>query len=320
MGVVERFLPVLAIGILFSLFLSVNGQSISAGRPSLDEVISRAAVQREKYIAEFKNLLSQESKTIEFYDKKGSVKKTRSIISTFIVYQLSRDERSVAEYRSVLSVDGKNIADADKRAEDFFERIAKVDSSAKELEKLEDEGSRFDEEISINGFTLFQAAALAENIRSSMTFRLEREDIISGSPVYVITYSQGKPSPYIVNSAKRSPGDGKLTLVYDTGNDEKDEALRLNGEFWIDAASFQVRREKRILTVLPIEWTVPVVLAETVFEYENSDFGILIPKAIEHSTLDIKKKERISSIDSKITFRYSKFTRPEVDVKSSEIK
>lgn len=320
MGGVTRFFPVLTIPILFSLCLSVSGQAISSGRLSLEEVILKAAEQRAKYIAEFKNLLSQEGKTIEFYDKKGSVKKTRSIISTFIVYQLSRDDRSVAEYRSVLSVDGKNISDADKRAEDFFERIAKVDSSSKELEKLEDEGSRFDEEISVNGFTLFQAAALAENIRSSMTFRLERDDMLAGNAVYVITYSQTKSSPYILNGGQRGAGDGKLTLIYDTGMDEKDAALSLNGEFWIDTATFQVRREKRNLAVLPFGWSVPVVLAETVFDYENSDFGILIPKAIEHTTLDIRKKERVSVKESKITFKYSKFTRPEVEVKSSEIK
>lgn len=320
MGGVARFFPVLTIPFLFSLCLSVSGQAVSSGRLSLEEVILKAAEQRVKYIAEFKNLLSQESKSMEFYDKKGSVKKTRSIISTFIVYQLSRDDRSVAEYRSVLSVDGKNISDADKRAEDFFERIAKVDSSSKELEKLEDEGSRFDEQISVNGFTLFQAAALAENIRSSMTFRMEREDILSGNAVYVITYSQSKPSPYIINGGPRGAGDGKLTLIYDTGMDEKDAAFRLNGEFWIDAATFQVRREKRNLAVLPFGWNVPVVLAETVFEYENSDFGILIPKVIEHTTLDIRKKERTSLKESKITFSYSKFTKPEVEVKSSEIK
>ncbi|MEO7673970.1 MAG: hypothetical protein ABIU09_07820 [Pyrinomonadaceae bacterium] len=313
------FSMVIALWVLFALFTDTRGQD-GARAVTLDQTIVKAAEQRVKYITEFKNLLSQESKTIAIFDKKGSVKKTRTIVSTFIVYQLSRDEKSIAEYRNVVTVDGRKIEDADKRAEDFFERITKLDSSLKELEKLEGEGSRFDEEISINGFTLYQAAPLADNIRPSITFRFEREDVVSGSAVYVISYVQSKQSPYIISRGQRPTGDGNLTLRYDTGMDENDAAIRLNGELWIDKVSFQVRREKRNLTVLPEGWSSPVVLAETVLNYENSDFGILIPKLIEHTTFDIKKKEKTSAKESKITFVYDKFTKPDVEVKSSEVK
>lgn len=295
-----------------------HGQSVE--RMSIDQVIAGAAEQRRLYINEFRNLLSQETKTFEIYDKKGFIKKRRSVISTFIVYQLSKNDQAIAEYRSVLSVDGKNVEDADKRAENFFERISTAESSNKELERLENEGSRYDQNISVNGFTLFQAAPLAENIRSSMEFRLLREDVISGNTVYVISYTQTRQSPYIITEKQPVVGDGKLTLIYETGVDDKAAAVRLNGEFWIDAATLQVRREIRNLTVLPEGWSTPVTAGATVFEYEASDFGILVPKRIEHTTFEIKKKERSALKDSKITFTYDKFTRPDVDVKSSEVK
>ena len=306
--------------VMLLFLLSMGGLAQTQGNASIDDIIARAAEQRKAYINEFKNLMSQETKTFEIFDKKGEVKKRRSVVSTFIVYQLSKDDRSIAEYRNVVSVDGKKLKDADKRAEDFFEQIAKVESSSKELEKLEREGSRFDEEISLNLFTLYQAAPLAENIRPSLAFRLQREDSVLGRRVYVVSYSQTKKSPYILTDGEREIGDGKLALKYETGLDDKAAAIRLNGEFWIDALTFQVQREKRTLTVLPEGWNAPVVIAETIFDYAGSDFGILIPKRIEHTQLDIRKKERISVKNSKITFEYDKFTRPDVEVKSSEVK
>ena len=319
MQVLARHLSILTVMMFFSFPAEGLAQNVG-GRISVDEIISKAAEQRNTYIGEFKNLLSQEKKSIETFNGKGEVKKKRSITSTFIVYQLSSDEKNIAEYRNVLFVDGKKIDDADKRAEDFFERIVRLDSSNKELEKLADEGSRFDHEISLNGFTLYQAAPLAENIRPALSFRLERKDSLSGSAVYVISYAQTKQSPYILTDGQQAATDGKLTLRYDTGLDDRSAVIRLNGEFWIDAATFQVRREKRRLSVLPNGIGAPVTLAETVFDYEKSDFGILIPKRIEHTTFDVRKKDWSSSKNSKITFEYENFTRPDVEVKSSDVK
>lgn len=316
-ALLERLL-FLAVTMLF--LLSIGGRGQITGRPSIDEIIINAAEQRKTYIGEFKNLLSQETKTFKIFDKKGEVKKRRSVVSIFIVYQLSKDDRSVAEYRNVVSVDGKKVEDSDKRAQDFFDDIAKVDSSKKELEKLDREGSRFDEEISLNLFTLYQAVPLAENIRPSLVFRLEREDLDAGNRVYVVSYSQVKNSPYVLIGGQQDIGDGKPALKYETGLDDKVAAIRLNGEFWIDAVTFQVRREQRTLSVLPEGWNATAVIAETIFNYQDSNFGILIPKKIEHTQFDIRKKERISVKDSKVTFEYAKFTKPDVEVKSSEVK
>src|SRR5688500_17805961 len=76
---------------------------------SLEAILNGSAERRETYINEFKNLLSEETKTFSIYDKKGAVKKTRTITSTFIVYQLSKNEKSIAEFRNVTAIDGKKV-------------------------------------------------------------------------------------------------------------------------------------------------------------------------------------------------------------------
>ncbi len=74
---------------LFVLVSSVTGQ---APPITIDEIISKADAQRRVYVDEFRNLLSEETKTIETFDKKGRAKKSRLVKSIFIVYQLSKDE------------------------------------------------------------------------------------------------------------------------------------------------------------------------------------------------------------------------------------
>jgi len=311
--------PLLIFVLMFLAGTTVRGQSSAI--VTLDEILNKAAEQRKAYIDEFKNLLSQETKTFEIYDKKGEVKKRRRVISTFIVYQLSKDDKSIAEYRNVVSVDGKRLDSTDKRAQDFFEQITKVESSKKELEKLDDEGSRFDEEISLNLFTLYQSVALAENLRPYFEFKIDGKETSAGGDVYVVSYQQVKESPYIITDAKKESSDGKLTLKYDVDlNGGRDVNARLRGKFWIDANTFQVWREERVLTLQPVNFPVPVVFAENTFEFNKSDFGILTPRKISYTQYQLDKKDSNARKEATVTFEYEKFTKPDVEVKSSEVK
>src|SRR5215210_4006162 len=71
-----------------------------APTPTLQEIIDKAEAQTRVYVETFKNLLSEERKTFEIYDKRGEVKKRRSVVSTFIVYPLSKDENQITEFRN----------------------------------------------------------------------------------------------------------------------------------------------------------------------------------------------------------------------------
>ncbi len=300
--------------ILFALSVSAQQTAPLAAA----EIVRRAAAQTPVYVEAFKNLLSEETKTFEVYGKDGDVKKRRVVRSTFIVYQLSKDTDKIVEYRNVNSVDGKRLNDADARAQEFFEKLVKVESSAKELDRIESESQRYDEELFISNLTLFQSVALAENLRHHFDFTLTGKDTIDGKEVYVVEYRQTKPSP---NISIGNTGEGKAGLNYVIDLDGlKDVNERLNGKFWIDSETFQVVREHRVLSIQPAGFETRVPVSENRFEFQKSEFGILTPKRISHLQYDIDKKKRASVKDVQIVFEYDKFTRPDVDVKSNDVK
>src|SRR5688572_21859948 len=206
----------MSIRVLFSfisiLFISFSIFAQQTTPPTVDEIVRRAAEQTPVYVEAFKNLLSEETKTFEIYDRDGNVRKRRVVGSTFIVYQLSKDEKRIVEYRNVTAVDGKPLSQIDARAEEFFEKLVKVESSAKELERIESESQRYDEELYISNLTLFQAVALGENVRKYFDFTLKGKENIDGKEVYVVEYRQSRASPSITIGA--TPGIGSA-LNYD---------------------------------------------------------------------------------------------------------
>jgi hypothetical protein len=288
---------------------------------SVNEILDKGVGQTRLYLETFKNLLSSETKTFEVYDKRGEVKKRRTVTSSFIVYQLSKGGGRIAEYRNVLAVDGKALDQTDNRAQDFFERVEKAESSGKELAAIEKESLRYDDPIQINGLTLFQSLPTAKNLRPLFEFTLEGRQIINGAEAYVISYRQTRGSPDItLNSDKDKPGD-RITLnmvVEIDGNPVLNERMR--GKFLIDASTFRLWREEREITVQPAGFDAPLVAVREDFDFQNSDFGILVPKKITHAHYRIKTKEKLAVKDVRVTLEYSKFTRPDVEVKGAEIK
>ncbi len=300
----------------FLLTIPVSAQQSTD--PATDEIVRRASAQLSVYVQTFKNLLSEETKTFEIYDRKGEVKKRRVVRSTFIVYQLSKDPDKITEYRSVHSVDGKKLGETDSRAQGFFEKLVRVESSAKELENITNESLRFDEEIYISNMTLFQSVALSESLRSSFEFKHTGSETIEGRRVYLIEYRQITTSP---NIAIDSRGDAKPGIKYDLGLDGlKNPNARLSGRLWIDAETFQIVREHRLLTVQPEGFETRVPVSENWFEFQKSAFGIMTPKRISHLQFDVDKKNRLSVKDVQVVFEYDRFTQPDVDVKASEVK
>jgi hypothetical protein len=287
-----------------------------APTPTLQEIIDKAEAQTRVYVETFKNLLSEERKTFEIYDKRGEIKKRRNVVSTFIVYPLSKDENQITEFRNVVAVDGKNLEKTDQRAQDFFEQIVKVESSKKELEKLQDESLRFDQDIYISGLTLFQSLVLSQDLRSFFEFNIEGKEQIAGTETYVVSYRQTKQSPYITINSEKERDGGKLTQNFDIQVDKKSDLNeRMRGKLWIDADTFQIRREQREVTIQPEGFVSPMVVIEDNFEFQKSDFGILTPKKITHLHYRVKLKDKAAVKEGKVIFEYEKFTKPDVEVK-----
>src|SRR5687767_16030278 len=65
------------------LLLTASTSAQELTNPATDEIVRRASAQLSVYVQTFKNLLSEETKTFEIYDRKGAVKKRRVVHSTF---------------------------------------------------------------------------------------------------------------------------------------------------------------------------------------------------------------------------------------------
>lgn len=293
--------------------ITIIGQNNDA--VSTEDLVGRAARRSQVYLETFKNLLSEETKTFEIYDKQGGVKKQRKVESTFLVYQLARGDGQVAEFRNVVAVDGKKLRNTDERAKDFFEKVVSSESSQKELDRIRDESSRYDEDFAINGLTLFQAIALNHDLRPAFTFTVIGTETISGIKTIVIAFEQtGSNRSITVN------GTGANNYDIEIDGEKSELNPRIRGKLWLDEETLNIRREVRERTIRPQGWDRSVVVAEDNFEYGDSEFGILTPKKIVHVQHVIKLKERSARKDAKVEFVYGRFTKPDVEVKSSEVK
>lgn len=289
---------------------AVRAQLVQEVTPQ--ELVSRARERTGVYLETFKNLLSEEKKTFEIYEKNGKVKKRKVVDSTFLVYQLTKDQGRIAEFRNVVSVDGKKVPDAEERTKDFFEKVVASDNSQKEYERIRDESSRFDEDFAISGLTLFQAIALSDDLRGRFKFTMSGRESIGGRNVYSILFEQIRPDPAITVNSPTASHNYDIEIE---GEASVELNARIRGQLWIDADTFNVRRELRERTIQPAGFPQPVVVAEDLLEYTDSTFGILTPHTLSHVQYRVRLKDGIATKDTKILFEYGKFTQPDVEVK-----
>ncbi len=290
--------------------------------PNLETILAEAEKQTSVYRGNFANLLAEEKRVFEKYDKKGSLKDTRVVESNFLVYQSAKNTNFISEYRNVTKVDGKTVGDNEKRAEDFFERVLKSTTADKELERVRDENSRYDKNLVINGITLNQAAVLAAHIRPAFDFKITGREQTEGREMFVIAYQQKSKSPYVL--INEDQGADKLFLGFDidTPGSVRELNALLRGQLWIDAATFEVWREKRELTVQPDGTAAPLTVIETDFAFQKSDAIGITPKKIVLTDYALKKKNNELSVqkETQATFEYTKFSKSDVNVKSGDTK
>lgn len=308
-----------------SAFAQITPQISPTPAPTpvnLETILTEAEKQTVRYKQNFSNLLAEEVKTFDDYNKDGSIDKSRRIESNFLVYQSIKNPGATVEYRNVTKVDGDAVGNVEKRAEDFFNDVLKSDSAEKELEKIQKESSRYDKNLDIKGLTLNQAPVLAEHIRPFLDFTLTGEETLEDRDVYVIDYVQKTKSPFIIFDDDRTKPD-KLYLIYflDLPKQFRKSEPFLSGRLWIDKEFFQVLGEQRNVMVRPQNGQKPFAVMETSFIYQYSDLGFLTPKKITLTDYNIRTKgdEFTVTIDNKATFEYTKFTQSDVEVKSGEI-
>jgi hypothetical protein len=283
--------------------------------PPLSKILEETLKQSENYRETFKNLLADELKTFEEFDKKGNSDKKSTVKSSFLVYQSGRNAKTTAELRNVLEVNGKLIPDSQKRGEEFLAELDKQTTLESELKKLEKESSKYDNSWTVYGLTLNEAVSLAPNLRPNFDFKLLGTENYQGNEVYVVSYQQTKITPNItVDNKNLSPDQFYLSFGLDLPGSLKKEGVFLRGKLWIDAKTFQIWREEQELTAQIAE---PLVILSTIFEYQTSDYGILVPKNIVLTVFNAKKdgNKYYTVKDTTIGFEYSKFRQTNVDVK-----
>lgn len=304
--------------VVFLLICAVFVPAQEENQPNLEKILKNAAEKTQNYREELKNFLAEETKTFEIYDKKGGLKKSSVVESNFIIFQSAKDPNVVNEYRDVYKVDGKAVSDNQARTNELLNQLARSNSAELELKKIQNESLRYDRSLTIYGLTLLQSPVLEDYIRPYFDFKLAGRDVVNNSEVYIVEYRQIKPSPYILINEQKS-ADNKLSLSFGfkLPKSLNNSNVFLHGKLWIDAKTFQLWREERELITRTAN---PVVILKTDFEYQPSEFGILVPKHISLVQYDIRKKDnQIYAVkDTEVDFAYSKFKKANSDVKIIE--
>ncbi len=289
-------------------------------QPDLKTILKNAEEKTQNYREEFKNLLADETKTFEIYDNKGNLKKSSVVESHFIIFQSAKDQNVTTEYRDVYKVDGENVGNSQTRANDLLNELAKSNSVETELKKIQKESLRYDKNLEIYGLTLLQSPVLEDYARPYFDFSLAGRDVIDDSEVYIVEYRQNKSSPYVLINENAS-ADGKLALEFDLDLPKSlnKSNVFLHGKLWIDAKTFQIRREERELTA---QTANPVIILKSNFEYQASDYDILVPKEISLINYKVRKNSKSKQFsavkDTKVDFSYSKFKKANSDVQIIE--
>lgn len=284
------------------------------GTANLETILTESEKQIAKYQEAFKNLIAVETKTTETYDGDGESKNQSTVESNFLVYQLANNSKITSELRNVTKVDGKPIPESQAKSDQFFAELSKEKTLESELQKIQKESTKYDKSVEALGLTLNEGIILSPNLRPYFDFALQGTADYEGNPVYVVSYQQTKKSPFVtLNGSDKLSNEPNLAFNFSLpGSLKKADAL-LRGKFWIDAQTYQIRREERELTV---QAGAPVVLMSNSFEYQPSEYEILVPKQISVATSIIKKKgdNYIANKDAKVTFDYSKFKKSDVEV------
>jgi hypothetical protein len=312
------FRPIFAVFIFILLSFAYGmAQNSAQTSPNLETILSEAQKQSEFYRETFRNLLAEETKIFEEFDKNGNSEQRTAVKSDFLVYQSGKNANITTELRNVIEVNGKPVPNSQKRSNDFLAELEKETTLEKELNKIQREGSKYDKTIEVEGFTLNEAVVLSPNIRPFFDFKLLGTENYQGNDVFVISYQQTKKSPYnVVNGKESASNEAGFNFALDIPGALKNNDTFLRGKLWIDAKNFQLRREEQELTV---NAPAPQTLLTSNFEYQPSNYGIMVPKTISVTTYQLKKQKADGSYipvrDTNVNFDYSKFRQTNVEVK-----
>lgn len=306
------------------LFLLILSFSARAQEPQLAELLEMAEKSTQKYIESFKNLIAEETKTIETFKKDQSLDDRRIIKSNFIVYQLQKEDR-VSEFRTVYEYNGKKISQSDKQVIRFFEKLAESDDASEEFQKLRKESVRFDGNFIVWGMTLRKDFLLLPPVRENFDYKILGKENFNGRDVFVVEYRQKRYSSYILVNPTRLEGrKDRNGFQFDTILSEKlvPTNPRLNGVMWLDAENGEMWKNKYEVSIHPEILDKPIVTNESSYEYQPSRFGIAVPKIItitNYRTFGAPGKDLTVSKFATTVLSYSNFSELNSEAKDYKV-
>lgn len=299
---------------LFTLLFVISCACAVRAQIAPEPILGGTAKSIMEFHERFRDLLADELKTFEEFDKKGQPKDKTTVLSSFLVYR-SGKSTTTAELRNVREVNGKPVPDSQKRGEKFLAELERVSTPESELRKLVAESAKYDTTWSAYGLTLNQAVALEPNLRRSFTFTVAGMSTIDGDETYEIVYEQTAQTPYIAVN-KKPPADNKFFVGYDIDlpRSLKKAEFFLRGKLWIDKKTSRVRREVRELVARSPE---PLRLISTDFTYAPSTFGIYLPQSVTTEIYGVREEgdSKAAVLRTRFSLGYSNYRRTEVEVK-----
>jgi len=307
---------------LFVLLLAVT-LSAGAQELNLDPFLDKADLATTEYQKTFKNLTAEELRTFDYFRKDETLEDSRKIRSIFVVYQ-SPKSNMIAEYRNIVEFNGKNVARSEDDIVDFFGKLSKAGSSDEEVAKLRKEGNRFDGKSHSYGMTLLQAFIVNRNFRPFFEFRVAGKETIEGRETLIIEYKQiaecGMIKANATDEEKKKEPRG-VTFDTELPSSFRPTHPRLQGKLWLDAESAKLWRHEFTVSIQPAILSKPAVSANFFYQYQSSEFGILLPKKFSMVGYRFSGKSEKDMTKTKAftkTYDYSKFSKPDSEIKDAK--
>lgn len=309
------------------LLLLVFSQTIKSqeafSAEEFEVFLQKAEKQSQNYSKVFQNLSAEETKTISSFKRDGSLDEKRVIKSVFVVYQ-SPNADYIQEFRNVVEFNGRNVSRSDRETAVFFDKLAKIDTTDAEYNRLRNESLRYDGKRISWGITLSQPRPFDENLKANFKFTVVGKEKIQGRDVWVIEYEQMKPSSYILSNPTAQEEQPKTATRY---NMPVSDAFRptnplMKGKIWLDAETGQIWRNQYKIILHPAKLSKSVKGGDILYEYQLSKFGILTPKKFVIKSYKISgtnDKDLTVKNDSEIVYEYVGFSEFKTEIRDYKI-
>lgn len=304
--------------LLLFVSLDVSGQTFE-----LEKFLDKAETATKNYLETFKNLSAEETKTNQYFHKDGTLDEKRLIKSQLIIYKSPRNGK-INEFRYVLEYNGKNVARTDEDVAKFFEKLTQADNEVEEFLKIRNESNRFDGNITSWGMTLDEENPFGE-LRPFFAFKIVGREKIEEREAIIIEYTQIKATALIsANPTLEELKNGLSGREYSTvlSKQFRPTNPRMSGKIWLDAETAQIWRNDLAITLSPSKLSKPVVSVKISYQYQPSEFGILVPKTfrfVNYTIFGSNDADLKVAKQSDRVFSYSKFSELKTEAKSYKI-